>query len=90
LDDVVPEDVLAPAFGLFSIFAFMMVDPAEVLPADDLPLSLPGEERSSGTPESCRATFCIGEDTFRQFSDSRHCVSIAVIFNESLISILSS
>ena len=26
----------------------MTVDPADVLPAEDLPLSLPGEERSSG------------------------------------------
>jgi len=47
LADVV-SDVLAPVLELFlSIFVFVIV-PAEVLPADDLPLSLPGDERSSG------------------------------------------
>jgi len=47
LGDVV-SDVLAPVLELFlSIFVFTIV-PAEVLPADDLPLSLPGDERSSG------------------------------------------
>lgn len=52
--DVEFEEVLAFVLGLlFSIFEFMMlmfviVLPADVLPADDRPLSLLGEERSSG------------------------------------------
>lgn len=52
--DVEFEEVLAFVLGLlFSIFVFMMlmfviVLPADVLPADDRPLSLLGEERSSG------------------------------------------
>lgn len=42
------EDALAPGL-LFSIFVFTIVGPAEVLPADDLPLSLLGDEdKSSG------------------------------------------
>lgn len=45
LDDDVPAPALDP---VFSIFVFTSVCPAEVLPADDLPLSLPGDERSSG------------------------------------------
>lgn len=32
----------------FSIFGWTIALPADVLPADDLPLSLPGEDRSSG------------------------------------------
>lgn len=46
--DVVPDDVAAVVFEpVLSSFVFTIV-PAEVLPADDLPLSLPGDERSSG------------------------------------------
>lgn len=33
--------------ALLSIF-ISMLEPADVLPAEDLPLSLPGEDRSSG------------------------------------------
>lgn len=42
-------DALEVVLGLlFSILVlFTIVGPAEVLPADDLPLSLPGDERSS-------------------------------------------
>lgn len=37
-----------PLVAVFSILALTIVGPADVLPAEDLPLSLPGEERSSG------------------------------------------
>ena len=54
-DDEVDEDddkdeAVEPldAPPIFSIFGFTIAEPADVLPADDLPLSLPGDERSSG------------------------------------------
>lgn len=46
---------------------------------------LRGEARSSGTPESCRATFGIGDVTFKQFSDSGYEVSITMVLSRSLI-----
>lgn len=48
-DEDEDKDVVEPLdTPIFSIFGFAIVELVDVLPADDLPLSLPGEDKSSG------------------------------------------
>lgn len=49
-DEDEDKDVVEPPLDtpVFSIFGFAIVELVDVLPADDLPLSLPGEDKSSG------------------------------------------